>query len=68
MDSKRQKEFEVLEKEYKDFISHHITDETKIYSYPDVAGIPGYPVFWDYRFIVQSGNQTWLFIYGSSSD
>lgn len=64
---KKQEKFDQLQKDYKDFLSSYIHPETKFYIYPDETGIPGYPVFWDYRFIIASGG-TFLLVYGSSSD
>lgn len=64
---KNQEAFESLEKEYKNFLTSQIKPNVKIYSYPDHTAIPGYPVWWDYRFIIQSEN-SYIFIYGSASD
>lgn len=50
------------------FINESIHPDSKVYSYPDETGIPGYPVWWDYRFILFSGGRKALFIYGAASD
>ncbi|MHA4810455.1 hypothetical protein ACX0G9_20280 [Flavitalea flava] len=68
LSEKSQEQFEILHKEYIDFISGYIDPDTNIYSYPDETGIPGYPVWWDYRFILLSQTGNSLFIYGSASD
>jgi hypothetical protein len=68
LDEKGQGTFEKLEKDYKDFICEHIDNTTQFYSYPDTSGIPGYPVFWDYRFVLESSKRKFLFIYASASD
>jgi hypothetical protein len=64
----KQKQFELLQKKYKEYIAQHIDHMTQIYSYPDETGIPGYLVFWNYRFILLSKKGSSLFIYGSASD
>ena len=68
LDENGQKIFDELQRQYKDFIYQHIDHEAKLYSYPDDTGIPGYPVFWDYRLVIQSPFNRYLFIYASSSD
>ena len=68
LDEKKQKKFDKLQQEYKDFICQHIDDGVKFYSYPDEQGIPGYPVWWDYRLVIQSSLRKFLFIYASASD
>jgi hypothetical protein len=68
LNEKEQDKFDELQKKYKDFICKHIDDKSQFYSYPDETGIPGYPVFWDYRFAIQSSASKFLFIYASASD
>ena len=68
LDKKKNEELEKLQLAYKDLLKQFINENTKIYSYPDDEGIPGYPVYWDYRFIIQNDHDKCLFIYGSSSD
>lgn len=53
---------------YKDLISQFLSENASIYNYPSEKGIPGYPVFWDYRFIIFTERNVCLFLYGSSSD
>jgi hypothetical protein len=53
---------------YKSWINKYITSKSQFYFYPSDKGIPGYPVFWDYRFIIVNKDNNSLFIYGSSSD
>lgn len=50
------------------FISEHIIKDTKIYSYPFLEGIPGYPVYWEYSFVFLNITGKSIFLYGSSSD
>jgi len=50
------------------FISKYIIKDTNIYSYPFLEGIPGYPVYWEYSFVLLNPSGNSLFIYGSSSD
>jgi hypothetical protein len=68
LDEKENEKLEKLQLSYKDFLRQFINENTKIFSYPDEEGIPGYPVYWDYRFVVQTDNDKCIFIYGSSSD
>lgn len=57
-----------LQLQYKNFIKTYLTQGSQIFAYPDQVGIPGYPVFWDYRYIIFKGDGKALFTYGSSSD
>ena len=68
LDEEGQTKFDKLAKGYKDFIYENIDDATQFFSYPDTSGIPGYAVFWDYRFVLQSPLRNFLFIYASASD
>jgi hypothetical protein len=53
---------------YMRFIERFLSQATQIYSYPDSEGIPGYPVWWDYRYIIFSIDGQALFIHGACSD
>lgn len=66
--NQKQVEVEAEQKVYTDFLREFISDNSQIFTYPDETGIPGYPVFWEYRFIVFNDRNQCLFIYGSSSD
>lgn len=68
LDEKKSEKLEKLQLAYKDFLRQFMNENTKIFSYPDEKGIPGYPVYWDYRFVMQTDNDKYVFIYGSSSD
>jgi len=68
LDEKKSEKLEILQLAYKDLLRQFINEKTKIYSYPDEEGIPGYPVYWDYRFVMKTDDDKCLFIYGSSSD
>lgn len=54
--------------EYKSFIQKFLSDDTKIYSYPNEEGIPFYMVYWGYAFILLNDDRPSLFIYGAASD
>ena len=54
--------------EYYTFIEQFIDKQTSFYYYNDPDGIPGYPVFWEYRFVLFTDKSKIIFIYGSSSD
>lgn len=68
LDAVQQVKVDELQKQYRDFIHSFIDAQTILYIYPDMKGIPGYPVWWDYRFVLQANDHTFVFIYGSSSD
>lgn len=57
-----------LTKQYKNFLSNYISTNSEFYRYKNDEGIPGYPVFWDYRFIIHNRNAESIFLYASSSD
>ena len=68
LDEKKNEKLKKLQLTYKDLLRQFINENTKIYFYPDEEGIPGYPVYWDYRFVMKANNDKYIFIYGSSSD
>lgn len=57
-----------IQDEYLSYINHFISESTQIYQYPDPEGIPGYPVFWEYRYVLFADNDKILLVYGSASD
>lgn len=57
-----------LQTEYLDYIEQFINEQTTCFCYPDPEGIPGYPVFWDYQYVLFSNRSQILLVYGSSSD
>ncbi len=57
-----------LQQKYLDFIGQFINEQTKYFYYSDPDGIPGYPVFWDYRYVLFADNDKIVLVYGSSSD
>lgn len=61
-------ELKNFQRQFFDFITQNINEKSKFYTYPDPDGIPGYPVFWEYRFVVFTDQGNILFVYGSSSD
>lgn len=56
------------QKKYFGFLKSYLGPGTKVFNYPDETGIPGYPVYWDFRFLVMTPDKKCLFIYGSASD
>lgn len=58
----------VLQQQYLDHIRHFINDKTKSFCYADPEGIPGYPVFWEYRYVVFTDDNKIILIYGAASD
>jgi len=66
----KQQELTLLDKqhEYKTYLSQFINQQTRIYDYKFLEGIPGYPVFWDYAFVIVTDDEKCILIYGSSSD
>ncbi|MGN6291321.1 MAG: hypothetical protein ACTHMV_01150 [Chitinophagaceae bacterium] len=53
---------------YQQAISFYLTGTSQFYHCAWLKGIPGYPVWWDYCFAIDTGNARFLFIYGSASD
>ena len=53
---------------YLQFIEKFLSQSIHIYAYPNSKGIPGYPVWWDYRYLILSKDGKALFTHGSSSD
>lgn len=63
-----EKEINGKQQIFTEYLHKFITNDSKIYSYPDIEGIPGYPVFWDFRFLIFNKSGECLFVYGSLSD
>lgn len=57
-----------LQQRYLDYIGQFVNEQTKYFFYSDSDGIPGYPVFWDYRYVLFAENNKIVLVYGSSSD
>lgn len=57
-----------LQNVFKANIENLITQESEFFFYPDEEGIPGYPVYWDFRYVILTENSNCFFIYGAGSD
>lgn len=57
-----------LQNQFKEFIKTFINETTLLFHYPSYKGIPCYPVFWDYRFIILNKDGNSLLLYGAASD
>jgi hypothetical protein len=68
LDEKQERELKEKQNQIGSFVSQYIKEGTEIYSYPFLEGIPGYPVFWEYTFVVLNTEGACVFFYGSSSD
>jgi len=68
LDDENQQQLDAQQKKYINYLADFITPQSRIFSYPDQKGIPGYPVWWDYIFIIFQESGQCLFIYGSASD
>lgn len=68
LSTQKETELKLKQNEFRQFISEYIIKDTKIYSYPFLEGVPGYPVYWDYTFLLLNTTGHCLFLYGSSSD
>lgn len=65
----REKELKEIQKRYKDCIALFMNKKTKLFRYNNNdEGMPGYPVFWGYQFVLQTDYFKYLFVYGSASD
>lgn len=53
---------------YIDYIRQFINEGTSCFEYPFLDGLPGYSVFWDYCYVLFTGDHKIVFVYGSSSD
>jgi hypothetical protein len=61
-------QIELEQNKYTDFLKKFLSNNSKIYEYADERGIPGYPVWWDFRYFIFGENDLCIFIYGSASD
>ncbi|EQA64763.1 hypothetical protein [Leptospira alexanderi] len=52
LDNKKLEKVLDLQNQFKEFIKTFISKTTLLFYYPSYKGIPCYPVFWDYRFII----------------
>lgn len=53
---------------YVELLKQYINSDSTIYGYSSDEGIPGYPVWWDYRFVVLTTTNKVIFVYGCASD
>jgi len=53
---------------YKTFIKKYLNNGAKFFFYPRDCGIPGYPVFWNYSFIILNADGRSVFLHGAASD
>jgi hypothetical protein len=65
---KRNQQVLIEQQKYLNFISAFSAGAVNAFSYPDETGIPGYRVWWDYKFILFNEKNRCLFIYGAASD
>ena|SRR5687767_14570980 len=65
---KKESELLVEQSKLKDFLTQHLSDSTKIYSYPEELGMPGYDVYWGYTFLFLNEDKPSILFYGSASD
>lgn len=68
LSDKQERILKSKQQEIKEFIKQYIKAVMQLYSYPYLEGIPGYPVFWDYTFVLLDCDGDCLLFYGSSSD
>lgn len=68
LSTEKETTLKLKQNDLRQFISKYIIKDTKIYSYPFLEGIPGYPVYWEYSFVLLNTSGNSLFTYGSSSD
>jgi len=61
-------QIKIEQSKYLDFIRAFSAGAVTAFSYPDQTGIPGYPVWWDFRFILFNEKMQCLFTYGAASD
>jgi len=59
---------ELEQKKYTDFLKDFLSHSSKIFEYSDERGIPGYPVWWEYRYFIFGENDICIFTYGAASD
>jgi len=63
-----EKQIEILQKRYTAFLKQFLMKTTSLYWIVDACGIPGYPVFWEYRYLCVNNTGKSLFVYASASD
>lgn len=68
LEGEKEKEVIMLQSEYRKFISSFINDDSLIYEYPNNDGLPEYPIYWGYKFIIINKKGNSLFLYGAASD
>jgi hypothetical protein len=68
LNEQQERELKRKQNEIKHFVAQYIVNSTKVYSYPFLEGIPGYPVFWEFAFALLNVDGNCVFFFGSSSD
>jgi len=61
-------ELNALQEQYINYLEGFMEVQAKCFYYPDTDGLPGYPVFWDYCYVLFADHARIVLIYGSSSD
>ena len=60
-------ELRELQDRYRDYVRGFIGPESAIYT-GGCRGLPGYPVFWDFCFLLLNADREGLLLFGSASD
>ena len=56
LDEKQEKELKEKLTQIKSFVAKLIKEDTEIYNYHYLDGIPGYPVFWEFSYVILNPN------------
>lgn len=65
---KKEIELKDLQANYIGYLKGFINERTKSFSYTYPDGIPGYPVYWDYCYVLFADDNKIVLVYGSASD
>jgi hypothetical protein len=68
LNERRNQQVLIEQQKYLAFIRTFSSGAVNAFSYQDETGIPGYPVWWAFRFILFNDKMQCLFIYGAASD
>ncbi|HYH15366.1 MAG TPA: hypothetical protein VD794_09100 [Flavisolibacter sp.] len=68
LNERQEIELKAKQNDIKAFVSQYLQKVALIYSYSFLEGISGYPVFWEFAYVIIDGNGSCVFFYGSASD
>ncbi|MFN0291094.1 hypothetical protein [Pedobacter helvus] len=68
LSKKQEEKLQILFSQYFDILASFENSCTKYHYFTDLEGLPCYPVFWDFGFVLFTDNKKIILVYGAASD